>query len=269
MMSEFPLFFFTTCGGLSAGLAVAAALLPAKSESKRAWLVPLLCLALLGVGLLGVLFHLERPERFVFGMLNPTAGIAQEAYCSIALCLVYLAQLILAWRKGSAPRGLAWAAGALGLALTFIMGFAYVAVMGMEAWSSWQTVPLFVIGDIAMGLALWGVVSEDARRSRPFGVASVVVQTLFAVSALLEAMHFASVGENGALFYAGAVVSAVLAVASAVLTMRAKPQGAAGNDVAEQTPRSVPSRLKTLAVIAFVMALAGVVLARLAFYMVA
>ena len=87
MISEFPLFLFTTLGGLAAGAYVAAAIFPdVDRKPKRPWLFPLVCLALLGVGLLGVLGHLGRPERFLLAMSNPSSMIAEEAYWS---CLLY------------------------------------------------------------------------------------------------------------------------------------------------------------------------------------
>ena len=65
MITEFPLFIFTTLGGLSAGLVMAMALFPPAEKQERPWLAPLVALALLGVGMLGVLFHLKRPALFL------------------------------------------------------------------------------------------------------------------------------------------------------------------------------------------------------------
>ncbi len=60
---EFPLFAFTTLGGLAAGAYAVGACFPKAAEgAKRPWLFPLACLALLGVGLLGVLGHSAAPS---------------------------------------------------------------------------------------------------------------------------------------------------------------------------------------------------------------
>ena len=84
MISEFSLFLFTTLGGLAAGAYVAAAIFPdVDRKPKRPWLFPLVCLALLGVGLLGVLGHLGRPERFLLAMSNPSSMIAEEALAAL------------------------------------------------------------------------------------------------------------------------------------------------------------------------------------------
>ena len=78
MISEFPLFAFTTLAGLSGGAYVAAAVFGGADagEKKRAWLLPLVCLVLLGLGLLGCLGHLGRPLMFMNALANPTSMIA-------------------------------------------------------------------------------------------------------------------------------------------------------------------------------------------------
>ena len=215
MISEFPLFFFTTCGGLSAGLYIASAIFP-KEESKRPWLIPLICFALLGVGLLGVLFHLGRPERFIYGLRNPQAGIAQEGYCAIVLMILYFVHLVLAWRKKPVPRALCIVGAFVALLLTFIMGFAYVNQTGMAAWAMWATVPLFVVGDVAVGLALWALFDSKAYERVPFLATSVVAQVLFLATLVVEAKHFASVGYDAIPFCTAAVVGPVLSVVGAI-----------------------------------------------------
>ena len=248
MISEFPLFFFTTCGGLSAGLYIASAAFPPKEESKRPWLIPLICFALLGIGLLGVLFHLGRPERFIFGLRNPQAGIAQEGYCAIVLMVLYFAHLVLAWRKKSAPRALCIVGALVALLLTFIMGFAYVNQTGMLAWAMWATVPLFVVGDVAVGLALWGLFDDKAYERVAYLATSVVAEALFFATLFVEATHFSSLGYDAMPFYAAAVVGPVLAIAGTIVC-RAK------NSLA-------------LRVAVFVLALAGMIVARYCFYSV-
>ena len=81
LITEFPLFAFTTLGGMAAGAYAAAACFADDGrEAKRPWLFPLVCLVLLGVGLLGVFGHLGRPEQFLLAMSNPASMIAEEAY---------------------------------------------------------------------------------------------------------------------------------------------------------------------------------------------
>ena len=91
-----PLLVFTTLAGTAAGAyAVNAVRLPQKGAQERAWLFPLVCLVLLGVGLLGTLAHLGQPLRFINGMANPASMISQESYWSIAFGIVLVVDLAL------------------------------------------------------------------------------------------------------------------------------------------------------------------------------
>lgn len=220
MITEFPLFIFTTLGGLSAGLVMAMALFPPAEKQERPWLAPLVALALLGVGMLGVLFHLKRPALFLLALRNPSAGIAQEAYCGIVLGLLLLALLIVCWRKGEAPKALVWTSAAVGLILTFIMGFAYVVNVGTAAWANWTTVPLFVIGDIAMGLVLWAVLSKEAMSKRPFILAVIVVLAVLALVMLLTGVHFGSVGNDALLIYVGLIIAGAGGIVVAAMAQK-------------------------------------------------
>ncbi len=220
MISEFPLFVFTTLGGLSAGLVMAMALFPPAEKQERPWLAPLTALVMLGVGMLGVLFHLKRPALFLLALRNPSAGIAQEAYCGIVLGVLLLILLIVCWRKGQAPKALIWASAVVSLILTFIMGFAYVVNVGTPAWANWTTVPLFVIGDIAMGLALWAVLSKKALANRTFTLTVIIVSAVLAVVMLLTGLHFGSVGNDALLIYAGLIVAGAGGIAIAAAAQK-------------------------------------------------
>lgn len=221
MISEFPLFVFTTLGGLSAGLVMAMALFPPAEKQQRSWLAPLVALVLLGVGMLGVLMHLKRPELFLLALRNPAAGIAQEAYCGIVLGLLLLVLLIVCWRKGTAPKALTWVCAVVSLVLAFIMGFAYLVNVGTPAWANWTTVPLFVVGDIAMGLALWAILSKGVLEKRSFVLATIVVLALLIISLLLAGLHFGSVGNDAMLMYAGLIVAGVGGIAVTAAAQKA------------------------------------------------
>ena len=58
MISEFPLFLFTTLAGLAAGAYAVSAVFPVGKDPKKAWLFPLVCGILLAVGLVGLPLHL-------------------------------------------------------------------------------------------------------------------------------------------------------------------------------------------------------------------
>ena len=158
MISEFPLFAFTTLGGLAAGAYVVSAFFPSGGQGvKRPWLFPLICIVLLGAGLLGVLGHLGRPERFLFALSNPTSMIAEEVYWSIALGILMLVDLVLLARKGASQRIVRILAAVAALGLMCIMGNAYFTAYGNPVWAAWPTLVLFVAGDLGMGAALFAL----------------------------------------------------------------------------------------------------------------
>ena len=222
MISELPLLLFTTIGGLSAGLVIAMAAFPQAGEAKRPWLAPLCALVMLGAAMLCVVFHLKRPQLLFLALANPAAGIAQEAYCGIALGVLLLVWTLLVWKKGQAPKALTWVCAAVALVMTFVMGCAYVVNVGIPAWANWTTVPLFVAGDVAMGLGLWALLCKESLENTLFDYVAAVFDAIAAVSMVLCALHFGTVGQSGALFYVGAVV----AIAAGVVAFMAakKPQ---------------------------------------------
>lgn len=249
LITEFPLFAFTTLGGMAAGAYAAAARFADDGrEAKRPWLFPLVCLALLGVGLLGVLGHLGRPERFLLAMSNPASMIAEEAYWSIAFGVLMLVDFVLLLRRGASPRAVRVAAAVAALGLMGVMGWAYFTSYGNPAWATWQTLPLFVAGDLAMGAALWALFrGEGAYRSGAFAAAFTVVGALSIASIALVTAHFASLGYD-ALPFAAAVVLVAAGVAFGLLAWKDKLPAAVGPAAA------------------FALVLAGVATARYAFY---
>ena len=248
LITEFPLFAFTTLGGMAAGAyAVAACFADDGREVKRPWLFPLVCLALLGVGLLGVLGHLGRPERFLLAMSNPASMIAEEAYWSIAFGALMLVDFVLLLRRGASPRAVRVVAAVAAGALMCVMGWAYFTSYGNPAWAAWQTLPLFVLGDLVMGSALWALMREGAYRSDAFAAAFAVLGALAVASIALIAAHFAGLG-YGALPFAAAVVLVVAGVAFGWLAWKDRLSGAVAP------------------VLAFACLFAGVAAARYAFY---
>lgn len=218
MISEFPLFLFTTLAGASAGACAVRTAFPLTKDRKRPWLFTLVCIVLLGFGLLGVLFHLARPTMFLNALVNPGAGIAQEAYCSILFGLLLLVDIICDLkRKGGSPRALQVACGIVGLVLTFIMGMSYVGNFGVPAWTTWLTVAQFVVGDLALGAALYLAFEKGALSNMPFRITFTVVAAVFAVVLIFEGMHFNSLGIDSILFWVSEafVLAAIICAAIA------------------------------------------------------
>lgn len=242
MISEFPLFAFTTLAGLSGGAYVAAAVFGGADagEKKRAWLLPLVCLVLLGLGLLGCLGHLGRPLMFMNALANPTSMISEEAYWSIAFGIVVLADVVLCATKGASPRALRVVGAVFACGLMVVMANAYFTSHAVAAWTNLATWPLYIVGDLAMGFALYGALDAAAGKS---AVPVAVLGALFALTCVAEAIVFSGVEQNAVLFVAGAVIAAVGAV-SAIL---ARKNAAA-------------------AVVAFALIFVAVALARYGFY---
>lgn len=213
MISEFPLFVFTTLAGLSAGAYVVGAVLEPGKGSKRPWLFPVVCLTLLGVGLLGVLFHLGRPALFINGLANPSAGIAQEAYWSIAFGMLLLAVAALTWKKGSAPAALRAVCALAAFGLLVTMGATYYGYESVAAWHEPTTILLFVVGGLAAGAALvWALGCENAASHVTCSLIVAFAALVFAV----ECVALRGMGAADMLLAFGAVAGVVAAVLVAV-----------------------------------------------------
>ena len=244
MISEFPLFAFTTLAGLSGGAYVAAAVFEGADagEKKRAWLLPLVCLILLGLGLLGCLGHLGRPLMFMNALANPTSMIAEEAYWSIAFGVVVLADAVLCVTKGVSPRALRVVGAVFACGLMVVMANAYFTSHAVAAWTNLATWPLYIVGDLAMGFALYGALDATAGKTR-LAVLVSVLGALFALTCVAEAIAFSGAGQDAVLFVAGAVIAAV----GAIIAILARKNAAA-------------------AIVAFALIFAAVALARYGFY---
>ena len=247
MISEFPLFLFTTLAGVAAGAYAVSVAFPVGKDAKKAWLFPLVCLVLLAVGLAGLPLHLGRPERLFVALSQPGAMIAQEAYWSIALGVILLIDLVISKTKGASPRGLRIVGAIAALGLMLVMSNAYFVSIGVFAWASWQTFLLFILGDLAMGAALLALLESDLAKNGAYLTASAILSALAAVGVVLETVHFASVGASMVLLIIGAVVVAV----AAVLQFMAK---------------SGKMSTATAAKVAFACAFVGIALARYGFY---
>lgn len=255
MISEFPLFCFTTLAGLAAGAYAVNAVFKVGEGSKRAWLFPLACMILLGVGLLGLPMHLGRPERMLVALTQPSAMIAQEAYWSMAFGIVLLIDAVLLKVKGRAPRALRIVGAVFALGLTAVMGNAYFVSLAVPAWASVATFPFFILGDLAMGVAavalfdfLLSKGSDDALCASPkFLLVEAVLAAVAVVVLVVEGCRFASVGLSIAPF----AVSAVIAAASAAVALAARMGKVSG---------------KVAAWACFVCLFVAVAIARYAFY---
>ncbi|MGI6032709.1 MAG: DmsC/YnfH family molybdoenzyme membrane anchor subunit [Coriobacteriales bacterium] len=251
MISEFPLLVFTTCTGLAAGSYLASALFFNKDDrGKRPWLFPLVCLILLGIGMLSSMLHLQHPERIMNAMANPAAMICQEAYWSIVFGLLVLIDFIYALVKKDNKRGLHIAAAVFGVGLMAVTSTAYAINLGVDAWegpASWLT---FFVGDIALGFSLFCLFEKgllEGKRARGAGIA---VYLVYALVLVWQGVQFGMAGASAV----PAVIAAVIALAAVCfIVSAAKKEG---------------SRLSgfNLATLVFILILVAAVVSRYSFY---
>lgn len=247
MITEFPLFLFTLFGGTAAGAYVFLWAFPA-TKSKKRLAVPLVALILLAIGGIALLLHLGHPERMFNAFANSSAGITREAVTTGLFGVLVLVDLIVALRSDKpAPKALNVLAAIAGVLLLLAMGFAYSVLKGVPAWSNWATVPLFVVGGLSAGICMLPLFDAAIVRNGGFALCAAALNVLFACIAIAVGMHFSSVGFSMMPF----ICAAVVAVVTAVVAYLAKSRNGSA-----------------FAVLAFVLAIASVAIARYAFYMV-
>ncbi len=219
MISEFPLFVFTTFAGVAAGSYAVSLFFPVKQDgSGKPWLFPVLLLVLLAIGLVGCLLHLQHPERFLNALFNPVAGITLEAYFSIALGILLMVDALCCALRGSCPKWIRVIGAIVSLVLAFVTGYAYSISYGVQAWASPASVLLFLVGDVAMGAGLCAALAGKDGSSKALSLTVMVASVAFALVAAYEAMMFAGLG----IAVAPNVVACVLALAAVFAGLAAK-----------------------------------------------
>lgn len=251
MISEFPLLVFTVFAGVAAGTYFVTPFFEGVREGGRLKRValPLICIVLLGIGLLGTLAHLQHPERFLNAFVNPTAMIAQEAYWSIAFGVVLVIDLLLsALRAAGTPRAVKVVGAVFALGLMVVTGLAYAMNYGVPAWRGWATFPLFLFGDIAVGLSLFAAMHEGAYERKTLLAFGAVAEVLLGIALIGFVLQLFEAGEG----VAPAVVALVLAPCGALAcAILARKEG---------------KQARMLAWISFACVLVSIVVARYAFY---
>lgn len=211
MISEFPLFIFTTLGGIAAGSYVARAIAPLPQGRKAPWAFALVALVLLAVSGFALLGHLGQPQRVLNAFSNPEAGITQEGIATVLFGIAVLADLVLCAKQGDSPRWLVVLAAVFGVALTVVMGLAYAGLPGTPAWASAATAPFFVMGDLAMGADWYALFRSDALSEKTCRIYAAVAMALSAVCVATMGAHFAALGYSVIPFAVGTVAAAVAA----------------------------------------------------------
>ena len=203
MISEFPLFVFTVLTGIAAGAYVGAALFPKKAEDGKPWLFPLAMLVLVGVGSLAAMAHLGRPHLVMNVLNNPAASITMEGMTAGALALVAVVDLVLAASKKRSSRAVRIVGAIVGIVCMGVVTSAYVASYGNPAWTAAPTWPLFFVGDLAAGVALWMAFAD--MPNKPLATIVCVLAVLFAVVLIWQAVTFGGLGKPFGFIVCGAV----------------------------------------------------------------
>lgn len=211
MITEFPLLVFTVLTGIAAGAYVGAALFPKKDADARPWLFPLIALILVAIGGLAAMGHLGRPGNVLNVLNNPASSLTQEGLSAGVLAIVAIVDMIIGFTQKKANRAVRIIGGVVGIVCMCIVTMAYTTSYGNAAWIAAPTWPLFVLGDLAAGLALWLTFADEPSKTLAAIVA--VVSLLFAIVLVWQAVTFAGLGAAGV----GCIVAgAVFAVAGAV-----------------------------------------------------
>lgn len=213
-MSELPLLVFTCLTGLSAGSYFIATVFGlVQKRTYRTLAFDVVCLVALGVGLLGVLFHLGHPERFLNAFANPTSMITQEAYWSIPLGILMIIDAALLWRKKKSGNVLPMIISIVCLGLMCVTTIEYLTSYGIAGWAEWPTFFLFLFADIAMGAAFVSAFLK-IEIDRTVALVCMVLYVVLCVGFIAEAVVFS-----------GLAVGAVPFIVSFVLTLVATVMG--------------------------------------------
>jgi anaerobic dimethyl sulfoxide reductase subunit C (anchor subunit) len=247
MISEFPLFLFTTFTGLAAGAYLVSVFFPSTRQGKSAWLLQLSCIILLAVGAICVWFHLGHMERVLNALANPTSPITEEAYWSIFLGIILLIEVILLKFKGASSQALQIIGAVAAIGLLCVTGNAYFTSHAVAVWGTPFTFLLFIFGDLLYGAALVATFRSDLCTNRAFVILYLVSAVLAAIGIIGVAAAFAHADLEWIPFIVALVVGPC-ASAVCIVAARNSKNGLA------------------LASGAFVLAVIGVVIARYFFY---
>ena len=248
MIEEFPLFVFTTLGGIAAGAYILGAFFNPDKEviaGKRGWLLPLICLVLLAISGITLLTHLGHPERFLNAFSNPTAGITLEGYTMGAFGVIALIDMIIGFTGKESPKWLRIIGAVFAACMIAAMAYAYYTSYGVLAWSSWQTILLFVFGNCSMGFTLALALGYRDKSGNSASIVTIIVEALAALGIFCEAFYFAALGLGFAPFVIGGIIVVIALVINCL--------GISRNSIG-------------LYWVAFCCAVIGVAIARYAFY---
>lgn len=161
------------------------------SQKSSRQVMPLL-LVCLGIALLASATHLGKPFRFLNAFHNPGSMIAQEGIWSIALGVILLIAVILAFRGQKISKALYVVGSLVSCGLLLVCSLVYVKAAGFPAWSSSVTIVYYFGSAVLLGAAAVYVLSvqqaeETAGKTMaPVALIAVFLQTVVTVAFALH-----------------------------------------------------------------------------------
>lgn len=274
MISELPLFLFTLLTGLGAGAYLISAFFPqketagdkvdpaagsdapmgarddeaSKQSGSQGWMFALTCLMLIAVGAICSVLHLSHPERILGVAGHPLSSIAQEGIWSIALMVIVAVGAIVSKSRGADSRAISVAGAIVAAILIAVTGFAYIGAYAVPAWVSATTPLMFLAGDVAMGITLFGLFRMDLYGKKSFANSVFAIEAVLAVTLVAGAVQFGSTGSSVVPFVVGIIVAPALSAFVTFFTKSGKLSERSGS------------------ILVFACTLIGVSIARYAFY---
>ena len=246
------LYLFTLLGGLAAGTYVSETCFQRTRASKRPWLVPLVVVVLFAAGMIAASTHVHSIPRAFDSIANGTvnfgSGMVKEVVLSACFFVLAVIDLIVTFARKGSPFALRAVTAVAALACIVLMGVAYIDVYGISVWcNAPATVLTFLAGDLAMGLGLCALLGSADLDSGAVRGALVAVAAVLAVGLGLEIAAFMGEGLNPAAEIAGLIIAPVVSVVAVALASKFQNKTA-------------------LAVVVCIAMVAGVAIARYAFY---
>lgn len=209
MELQWPLILFVLFVSWSAGLFATQAVYAVKGECAKAQLPSLVAsLALMAVGGVAVLFHLQHGERIFNGFGHITSGITQELIAIVVLVVVMAVYFVFLRRaEGAAdgtviPKWLSAVSVIMCVALVCVMGHSYM--MGSRpAWNTLLEVLSLIGAACALGPATFVVIcsfvktsstSLDSKTTMAGTIVAAITSFAYIIRMAVASSSFTSIG---------------------------------------------------------------------------
>lgn len=148
-----------------------------EASQKSTRYIMLTLLVFLGVAMLASATHLGKPFRFLNAFRNPGSMIAQEGIWSIALGILLLAAVILAFKGEKIPKLLYGIGSVLACGLLLVSSLVYVKANGFPAWSSGITIIYYFSSAVLLGVTALYLISTKQAAEKYTKTLSLIALT--------------------------------------------------------------------------------------------